>query len=131
MVRHFFSPLACLALLFGFVAEPHQHLHVVASHEGHAELGNSAIVHAHPHAVTAPPKEDNRVQGGVSRRGHAAWSLDSFAAMPHAVSCLFFGPESSLLVFAPPVIRTGVEVVQPCGHDPPDLAFSVPRAPPA
>jgi len=131
MVRHFFSLLACLALLFGFVAEPHQHLHVVANHEGHLDLGNSAIVHVHPYALTAPPREVSRPHRGVSSQGHAAWSLDSFAAMSHAVPCLFFAPESSLLVFASPALRIGVDAVQPCGHDPPDLAFSVPRAPPA
>jgi hypothetical protein len=122
-----------LALLLAFFMAPYQHIHLATSHGGGADHdhGDTAVVHAHFDAESAPTSRNGEATLKDSDGDHASRPLDTFTTMPQAGSYEFLLPESRVPFFAPPDLFVGViEVTEPCGHDPPFLEFSSPRGPP-
>ena len=123
----------CSALLLAFLMAPYQHVHLVTSHEegtGH-DHDDAAVVHAHFYAISVPISRNGGPSLKDSHGDHVSRSLDTFTTMPQAGLSVFMRPESRILLFPPAELLAGVvEVTEPCGHDPPSLEFSVPRAPP-
>jgi len=123
----------CSALLLAFFMAPCQHVHLAASHEegDSHDHDDTAVVHAHFYAVSIPISRSSGSNLKDSRGDHVSRSLDTFTTMPQAGLSVFMRPESQILLFPPADLLVGVvEVTEPCGHDPPFLEFSVPRAPP-
>ena len=120
------------ALLLAFFMAPYQHLHLAIHGEDHDDHEAVAIVHVHFYAVSVPLTRSGSSDLEDSDRDHRSLSLDTFAIMLQAALSAFVRPESQILLFPPPDLFLGVvEVIEPCGHDPPPLDFSVPRGPPA
>jgi hypothetical protein len=129
-----------LVLLQAFVMAPYQHVHLhqpseregKANHD-HRQHGqdDSALVHIHFYAFSAPESSDGTAGVEDSRGGHVSVALDSFATLPHVGIPAFVKPQIVTLLFPPEgSVARMVEVAEPRGHDPPSLDLSSPRAPP-
>ena len=116
-----------LALLQAFFMAPYQHVHIGSGHEKQAE---STLVHAHPYAISLPEEPDDGAALGHSHKPHASVALDTFTTLAQGIAFLFLQPESPVQIFAPAESFVWVEVTEPCGHDPPCLENTIPRAPP-
>jgi hypothetical protein len=118
---------------------PFQHVHLSAGHDhnNHHEAGDhehrtGALVHSHflEAPAVADLKNEPKVQD--SDRDHVSRPIETFNALRQfgfAIPALLAsrvpiaGPQTFLA-------RT-IEPTESCGHDPPVLAFLIPRAPPA
>jgi hypothetical protein len=118
---------ACLALLQAFFMAPYQHVHVGAGHAKHAE---STLVHAHPYAIWVPIDASDGPAVGHAHKPHASLALDTFTTITQGMPFLFFQPDSRVQIFAPAESLLWLEVTEPCGHDPPCIENTIPRAPP-
>jgi|SRR5437879_846303 len=116
-----------LALLQAFFMAPYQHVHIGLGHEKHAE---STLVHAHPYAISFSINSDDSPAVGHTHKPHASLSLDTFTTLVQGIPFLFFQPEAAIQIFPPTESAAWVEVTEPCGHDPPCIENTVPRAPP-
>jgi hypothetical protein len=129
---------ALFALLLGSLMAPFQHVHQRLSGphshvpQAHDDDDDAAIVHIHfvvlslPHGTAAP--QDLRAPGD----DHVARALDTFTAVAHASFPALVLPVSQALLDHPGRSQERfVEELEPCGHDPPLLDASIPRAPPA
>jgi hypothetical protein len=116
-----------LALLQAFFMAPYQHVHIGSGHEKHAE---STLVHAHPYAISFSINSDDGPEVEHSHKPHASLALDTFTTLAQGIPLLFFQPESTVRIFAPAESFVWAEVTEPCGHDPPCIENTVPRAPP-
>ncbi len=115
----------CIALLLAFFLAPFQHVHT-----GHG----SGTVHAHfyrfhgdghaeePHKSPALDSDDDHA---------SARSLDTFTLVLKAGLSPFVPPPERVLLFVPSETFQPVEVIEECGHDPPCVDRSIPRAPPS
>jgi hypothetical protein len=121
---------AFLALLQAFLMAPYQHVHVGLAHKKHGEHDESTIVHSHPYAVSLPTSTKDGPAAEHSHKAHASIALDTFTTLAHGVLFLLFQPQSSVQILAPPESAVCVEITEPCGHDPPGVESTVPRAPP-
>lgn len=124
---------AILALLLAFLMAPYQHVHLATDDREGADHDHddAAVVHVHFYAVTVPINRNGEASLEDSHGGHVSRSLDTFTTMPQAGLSAFVQPESRIFLFPPAVLVVRfVEVTEPCGHDPPFLKSSVPRAPP-
>jgi hypothetical protein len=122
-----------LALLVALFMAPYQHVHLASA--GHEEdehhHHDDPIVHTHFYAASSPESQNSGANLDDIDGDHAR-PIDTFTALPQVGFPPFVRPESRLLVFAPEDVFVGVvEVTDPRSHDPPRLAFSAPRAPPA
>ncbi len=122
-----------LALLVTFFMAPYQHVHLATGYGGAADHDHEdlAVVHAHFYAVSGPMPR----KGGSDLKDldgdHVSLPLDTFKPMPQAGFSAIVLPESRILLIPRADLLLGVvAVTEPCGHDPPFLDFSVPRAPP-
>jgi hypothetical protein len=124
---------ALLALLLAFFMAPYQHVHPAQGHERETGRGDDwPTVHVHPYAISLPVESHSGNPVGVSHIGHDAWFLDSFTVSTYqATSVPFVQTESPIKPFVLPKSPVAVEIVETRGHDPPQLALSVPRSPPA
>jgi hypothetical protein len=116
------------ALLEAFAVAPFQHVHPGSDHD------HGATIHAHFYRLA--PARDNGVrvqlQGANDDDDHdAVWSIDSFTLVPPAVIALFVPPRTLVDLLRPPVPAAWVDMVEECGHDPPDAPDLIPRAPPS
>jgi len=115
----------CMAMLLGFFCAPFQHVHsgpgsgMVHSHFYHFEGGGHA---EEPHGSPALDSDDDHA---------SARSLDTFTLVLTAGLSPFVPPQGRVLLFVPTQSFQPVEVVEECGHDPPCLDRSIPRAPPS
>ena len=117
----------CLALLQAFVMAPYQHVHVGSGHGDHHE---STFVHSHFYGVSVPI---NRRPGPTvehSHEGHRSVALDTFTTFSQTAPVLIFQAEFSVRTFDPAQSDVWVEIIEPCGHDPPRVENTTPRAPP-
>src|ERR1700730_2884823 len=57
-------------------------------------------------------------------------ALDTFTTLAQGVLFLFFQPESPVRISDTTKSAVRIEVTEPCGHDPPCIENTVPRAPP-
>jgi hypothetical protein len=131
-MRRVIAVQACLTLLMALYMAPFQHVHlgVDDDHEEH-EAHHPSIVHSHPFVIFIPAGHD----GGATVTGadddHHAISLDTYAAIQLSALSPVFLPGSPVILASPAESFTPVEFVEVRGHDPPALASSPPRAPPA
>lgn len=127
-----------LALFLAFLMAPYQHVHV-HSPGGHADEpdqdhhdhdDDATVVHIHFYSFAVPNDPNGRRL--IGEGGHVAIPLDTFATLSYVAVPTLVKPQSQMLLFPPrESIAEIVRVVEPRGHDPPDLDFSPPRAPPA
>ena len=131
-MRRLTAIFASLGLLLALLVAPFQHVHVGVDdhHEQHEGHGHSSIVHAHFLLVFIPVGENQRTEV-TDLHQHKAISIDKFATTISATLALISVPQSRVLLFALPWRFSPVSLVELRGHDPPLLAFSAPRAPPA
>ena len=122
---------ACLALLQAFIMAPYQHVHTGTGHAEHGNHHESTLVHAHFFAVSVPIQPNSEPVLDHAHKAHASVSLDTFRTYPQTAAFSFFQPEPSVRVFVPIESAVWVEIIEPCGHDPPCVENTVPRAPPA
>jgi hypothetical protein len=122
---------ACFAVLLALLMAPYQHVHLAPSHEADDDHDDSAVVHVHPYAESASITENQGTSVERTHANHVAVSLDTFTSVPRAILLLVYQPEPTIASFVPARVFATVEIVQPCGHDPPCLESSSPRAPPA
>jgi hypothetical protein len=119
-------------LLLAFFMAPYQHVHLGIHPDDHDDHDAGAIVHVHFYAEPVASNPSNGSNLEDSDRDHRSRPLDTFAIMLQAGFPPFVRPESQIFLFPPPDLLAGiVEVTEPCGHDPPCLDFSIPRAPPS
>ena len=130
VIRRLTPITALLALLQAFFMAPYQHVHVGPRHEKHGGHAESAIVHAHPYAVSIPTSSSDGATAGHSRKPHVSIALDTFTTLVQGVALLFVQPGSPVQTFAPTESFVRVEVTEPRGHDPPCIGNAAPRAPP-
>lgn len=121
---------ACLALLQAFFMAPYQHVHVGLGRKKHGDHDGSTIVHAHPYAISVPTSQKDGPAVERSHGPHASMALDTFTTLAQGALSLFYEPESPVRLFAPAESAVWVEITEPCGHDPPCIPNTVPRAPP-
>ena len=121
---------ACLALLQAFFMAPYQHVHLGAGHNKHRDHQESTIVHAHPYAISVPTSRNDAPGLAHSHQPHASIALDTFTTLAQGVLFLFFQPESPVRISDTTKSAVRIEVTEPCGHDPPCIENTVPRAPP-
>jgi hypothetical protein len=123
---------ALLALVLAFFMAPYQHVHPAQGHE-HEGTGHddSPIVHVHLYVISLPIESQSGNPVGISHKRHDAWFLDSFTASTYQVASVpFVQTESPIKPFVLSKSPVAVEIAEACGHDPPAIAFSVPRSPP-
>ena len=130
VARRLASITAFLALMQAFFMAPYQHVHIGSGHERHGNHAEATIVHAHPYAISFSINPDNGPAVGHSHKPHASLALDTFTTLAQGIPFLFFQPESPVHIFAPAESFVWVEVTEPCGHDPPCIENTIPRAPP-
>ena len=134
-MRRFISSLAVLSVLGASLISPYLHLHKSAQH-GHDDSGlheHSALVHAHISDLPISTSIGNSEAVTTQEDEHDAESFASFyltrqvtyAVHPVDLTQRTVFPECSLQAFS------FVNQYAPRTHDPPLLAVSVPRAPPA
>jgi hypothetical protein len=105
---------------------PFEHVHSGTDHD------HSGTIHAHFYTVHASVGERRGLQIVDSDDDHAAaWSLDTFTLVLTAGFAPFVPSCGLALLFVPSATFEPVEVVEECGHDPPGVDRSIPRAPPS
>lgn len=135
MLHRFGAVISVMALLLGFVAAPHTHVHQSARGLGDIHDHDSrpaTLLHAHvtPHADDAdahhsPAEGDQDVE-------HKIWSVGGlvFQAAPLVRAPLAALPVSRVTDIVSTGAGVGVTVTQPGAHAPPFLAGANLRAPP-
>jgi len=126
-------------LLVASLMAPYQHVHVrlagphsYPSQRHDHDDDEAALVHIHFVVLSLPwvPMEPQDLSGPGD--DHAARTLDTFNFVTHAGTPAPALPVSRALVYtAGECQQQFAELVEACGHDPPVLDFSIPRAPPA
>ena len=120
----------CLALLLAFFLAPFQHVHT--GPQSGTDHDHSATIHAHFYSVHSSVSERRGAQFVNSDDDHAAaWSLDTFTLELAAGLAPFIPSPAFVLPFIPSATFEPVKVVEECGHDPPCVDRSIPRAPPS
>jgi|HubBroStandDraft_4_1064222.scaffolds.fasta_scaffold651844_1 hypothetical protein len=125
------TPIAvCLALLQGLVLAPYQHIHPGEGPGNH----HSAVVHTHfnPPLVRLSRRSGSDLGPAFNglHKPHASVSLETFTTLPQMALYLFFQPVSVARIFVPSESDVLAEIIEPCGHDPPGVENTAPRAPP-
>ncbi len=127
VIRRLIPISVCLALLQGLVMAPYQHIHPEAGHGSHH---GSPVVHTHFIPVSVPiSRRPGQALNGL-HKAHASVSLETFTTLAPIALHLFFQQESSAPIFVPAQSYVLVEIIDPCGHDPPGVTVKTPRAPP-
>jgi len=128
-MRCFTGAQTCLTLLLAFLLAPFQHVH---SGTGSGDHDHSGLIHAHFYNPSAQRGYRHGLELEDSDDDHAAaWSLDTFTLELTAGLAPFVPSRGPVLQFVPSVTFQPVEVVEECGHDPPCVDRSIPRAPPS
>jgi hypothetical protein len=112
----------CVALLLAFFVSPFQHVHPGSDHD------HSATMHAHFYSLTPVLAQ---LEDADDDDHDAVWAVDSFTLVPTALLTLFVPTRSAAVFFVRPIPVAWVDVVEKRGHDPPQTARSIPRAPPS
>ena len=120
----------CVALLLAFFLAPFEHVH--AGPQSGTDHDHSGTIHAHFYSVPASRGDHHGPELQDFDDDHAAaWSLDTFTLEFAAGLALFVPSRGLVLSFVPSTTFEPVEVVEECGHDPPCVDRSIPRAPPS
>lgn len=129
LMRRAMAIECCLALIIGFVLAPLQHVH---RDEGHA---HSPFIHAHLHAdhhAHHHPHVDKPGEYEIENSDEdLASPIDTFIVVltPHISP--FIPARAPAMLPKPAETRSSFALIEERGHDPPRLADSSPRAPPA
>ena len=128
-MRRFAGLHTCFALLLAFTLAPFQHVHAGS---GSGDHDHGGLIHAHFYGASTQHTDGHGLEFQDSDDDHAAaWSLDTFT-LELAAGFKPFVPFRGLIIqFVPSVTFEPVEVVEECGHDPPCIDRSIPRAPPS
>jgi hypothetical protein len=119
----------CFSLLLAFTLAPFQHVHTGS---GSGDHDHGGLIHAHFYSASAHRADRHGLELQDSDDDHtAAWSLDTFTLELAAGLKPFVPSRGLILQFVPSVTFEPVEVVEECGHDPPCIDRSIPRAPPS
>jgi hypothetical protein len=132
-MRRLIAVQACLTLLMALYMAPFQHVHlgVEDDHEVHEAHHHFNIVHSHPFVIFTSAGNDGGANVTAADDDHRAISLDTYAAIQLSALSPVFLPGSPVIWSSPAESFAPVEFVEVRGHDPPILASSPPRAPPA
>jgi len=137
-VRRLVALPTILAFLLASVMAPYRHAHVHSdehrddSGREHHDHDDATVVHIHFYSFTAPSETNGKSLVGDAHGGHVSIPLDTFATLSHVAVPLLAKPQSRMLLsFPEEAIAETIRMIEPRGHDPPDLDFSSPRAPPA
>jgi hypothetical protein len=132
-MRRVIAVQACLTLLLALYMAPFQHVHlgVDDDHEEPEAHHHSNIVHSHQFIIFIPAGHDGGANVTAAEDDHRAISLDTYAAIQVPTPFPVFLPGSPVILSSPAESYAPVEFVEVRGHDPPALASSAPRAPPA
>jgi hypothetical protein len=129
-MRGFIGAQTCLTLLLAFLLAPFQHVHTGAS--GDHDHDHAGLIHAHFYSVPVARGDHHGLEFDDADDDHAAArSLDTFTLVLTDGLAPFVPSRGLVLRFVPAVTFEPVEVVEECGHDPPCLDRSIPRAPPS
>jgi hypothetical protein len=117
----------CLAVLLALFVSPFQHIHPGSDHD------HSATMHVHFYRVASTQEQHQapRLVDSDDDDHDAVWSVDSFTLVLGAALTLFIPSRAADAVFVRPAPIAWVDVVEECGHDPPQIDRSIPRAPPS
>jgi hypothetical protein len=128
-MRCFAGLQTCFTLLLAFMLAPFQHVHAGS---GPGDHDHGGLIHAHFYSASAQRGDRHGLEFQDSDDDHAAaWSLDTFT-LELADGLAPFAPSRGLVLrFVPSVTTEPVEIVEECGHDPPCIDRSIPRAPPS
>ena len=125
-MRRFAGLLTCVTLPLAFLLAPFQHVHTGVDHD------HSGLVHAHFYSVEPVPGNQHGPAIDDVDDDHAAvTSLDTFTLVLTTGLAPFVLARGLVLPFVPEVTCEPVELVEQCGHDPPCIDRSIPRAPPS
>lgn len=137
-MRRVITSQVCLALLIAFLFAPYLHLHdaVQHSHDANGVHDHSPVVHTHPVVSTNPSRHHNGDGIGILEKeieaAHEAASLTTFRFTQKAPTALSFVPvQDNLLLDTPGQGSFLPRSLVNRTHDPPLLAHSASRAPPA
>lgn len=123
----------CLALLLAFFLAPFEHVH--AGQQPGTDHDHAGTIHAHFYSVYGTRGSAGEQRGpqlvDPDDDHAAAWSLDTFTLVLTAGLAPFVPSRGPVLLFVPSETFAPVEVVEECGHDPPCVDRSIPRAPPS
>jgi hypothetical protein len=135
-MRHLGLFPTIFALIIASLMAPYQHVHLRLpgphNFAPQDDDDDSAIVHTHFVVVSLPSVQhvpDNLTTPGDD---HVARALDILTYLVHAGFRLSVLPVSHPCLY--PLLQSQEQVAEPpeaCGHDPPVLDASIPRAPPA
>lgn len=134
-MRRVWAAQTVFAVLLAFVGAPLLHVHISEKHghDGQPTHEHETIIHAHlPDADTAPAEPSHGAE--LSHASDVAKPLELFAIVPSYLSLLALPFLVKARTELPPsAVSVERYVLQsdPRTHDPPLLAPSIPRAPPA
>jgi hypothetical protein len=124
------------ALIIASLMDPYQHVHLRLpgphSFAAQDDDDDSAIVHIHFVVVSFPSVQHVPENLATPGDDHVARALDILTCLVHAGFRLSVLPVSDPCLY--PLLQSQEQVAEPaeaCGHDPPILNASIPRAPPA
>ena len=115
----------CVTLPLAFLLAPFQHVHTGADHD------HSGLVHAHFYSVALVRNQRGPAIDDVDDDHAAVRSLDTFTLVLANGLAPFVPARGLVHPFVPAVTCEPVELVEQCGHDPPCIDRSIPRAPPS
>ena len=125
-------------LLVASLMAPYQHVHArlakphSCAPQAHDDDDDAALVHIHFVVLSLPSAPIEPQDLSAPGDDHVARTLDTFTAVTHVGVPALALPMSRALVYAPSGSHEEfAELVEACGHDPPVLDASIPRAPPA
>jgi hypothetical protein len=128
-MRRFAALQTCLGLLAAFVVAPFQHVHT-GDGPG-ADHDHAGLIHAHFYSLAAPSTHPTGRQFDDDDDHRAVWLVDTFTLVMTAGIPPFVPSRAESLIFAPSPAAKPVAIVEERGHDPPVVARSSPRGPPA
>ena len=123
-----------LAVLLAFITAPFLHFHAAGTNEHDGGHEHEATVHAHVADADSAADEHGDHDAEFSGDGHDARPLGVFAVLPSNTSLLtlpFLTAERTYVAPAQVSVERPTLQSAPRTHDPPLLAPSIPRAPPA
>jgi hypothetical protein len=129
-MRRLVALQSCVALSVAFTLAPFQHVH----HGGPSDHDHSSFMHAHFYSALSEGVAGHDDDGPEIERSHdehSASPLDTFTIVAPTAFALSLPPQIAVLIPVPSISSAIVDTVEECGHDPPAIASSIPRAPPA
>jgi hypothetical protein len=129
-MRRFAALQTCLGLLTAFVVAPFQHVH--PEHGPGSDHDHAGLIHSHFYSVpVSHGNHSGRQFDDIDDDHRAVWSIDTYTVVMTVGIPPFIPSPASAALFAPSPSGQPVAIVEERGHDPPPIAHSIPRGPPA